>query len=133
MTDEEREEYNAILDVTGTGIMGYVEIPKINVSLPIYHGTDESILQIAIGHIEGSSLPVGGEGTHCVISGHRGLPSAKLFTDLDKLQEGDIAQITVLDETSGRRIVALLPLTDRQRGMLLAGGLLNYSREQAKD
>ena len=99
MTDEEREEYNAILDVTGTGIMGYVEIPKINVSLPIYHGTDETILQIAIGHIEGSSLPVGGEGTHCVISGHRGLPSAKLFTDLDKLQEGDIAQITVLDET----------------------------------
>lgn len=99
MTDEEREEYNTILDVTGTGIMGYVEIPKINVSLPIYHGTDETILQIAIGHIEGSSLPVGGEGTHCVISGHRGLPSAKLFTDLDKLQEGDIAQITVLDET----------------------------------
>lgn len=99
MTDEERKEYNAILDVTGNGIMGYVEIPKINVSLPIYHGTDEAILQIAIGHIEGSSLPVGGEGTHCVISGHRGLPSAKLFTDLDKLQEGDITQITVLDET----------------------------------
>lgn len=98
MTDEEREEYNSILDITGTGIMGYVEIPKINVSLPIYHGTEESILQIAIGHIEGSSLPVGGTGTHCVISGHRGLPSAKLFTDLDQLQEGDIAQITVLDE-----------------------------------
>ncbi|MBP3873657.1 MAG: class C sortase, partial [Lachnospiraceae bacterium] len=64
-----------------------------------YHGTDEAVLQIAVGHIEGSSLPVGGEGTHCVISGHRGLPSAKLFTDLDQLQEGDIAQITVLDET----------------------------------
>ena len=98
MTDEERENYNSILDITGTGIMGYVEIPKINVSLPLYHGTDEAILQTAIGHIEGSSLPVGGTGTHCVISGHRGLPSAKLFTDLDKLQEGDIAQITVLDE-----------------------------------
>ena len=98
MTDEEREEYNAILNVTGTGIMGYIEIPKINVSLPLYHGTDEAILQTAIGHIEGSSLPVGGIGTHCVVSGHRGLPSAKLFTDLDKLQEGDIAQITVLDE-----------------------------------
>ena len=99
MTDEERKVYDSLLDVTGTGIMGYVEIPKINVSLPIYHGTDETILQIAVGHIEGSSLPVGGEGTHCVISGHRGLPSAKLFTDLDQLQEGDIAQITVLDET----------------------------------
>ena len=99
MTDEERKVYDSLLDVTGTGIMGYVEIPKINVSLPIYHGTDETILQIAVGHIEGSSLPVGGEGTHCVISGHRGLPSAKLFTDLDQLQEGDIVQITVLDET----------------------------------
>ncbi len=99
MTDEEREEYNSLLDIDGSGIMGYVEIPKINVSLPIYHGTDEAVLQIAVGHIEGSSLPVGGEGTHCVISGHRGLPSAKLFTDLDQLTEGDIVQITVLDET----------------------------------
>lgn len=99
MTDEERETYNSLLDVDGSGIMGYVEIPKINVSLPIYHGTDEAILQVAVGHIEGSSLPVGGKGTHCVISGHRGLPSAKLFTDLDQLQEGDIAQITILDET----------------------------------
>ncbi len=99
MKDEEREVYNSILDVDGTGIMGYVDIPKINVSLPIYHGTDEAVLQIAVGHIEGTSLPVGGEGTHCVISGHRGLPSAKLFTDLDQLTEGDIVQITVLDET----------------------------------
>ena len=99
MTDEEREEYNSLLDIDGSGIMGYVEIPKINVSLPIYHGTDEAVLQIAVDHIEGSSLPVGGEGTHCVISGHRGLPSAKLFTDLDQLTEGDIVQITVLDET----------------------------------
>ncbi len=99
MTDEEREDYNSLLNVDGNGIMGYVDIPKINVTLPVYHGTDETILQIAVGHIEGSSLPVGGKGTHCVISGHRGLPSAKLFTDLDQLQEGDIAQITILDET----------------------------------
>ncbi len=99
MTDEEREEYDKILDVGGNGVMGYVYIPKINVTLPVYHGTDETILQIAVGHIEGSSLPVGGKGTHCVIPGHRGLPSAKLFSDLDKLQEGDIAQLTVLDET----------------------------------
>lgn len=99
MKDEERERYNGILDISGTGIMGYVNIPKINVSLPIYHGTDESVLQIAVGHIEGTSFPVGGTGTHAVISGHRGLPSAKLFTDLDQLVEGDIFQITVLDET----------------------------------
>lgn len=99
LTEEEREHYNEILNVGGTGIMGYVEIPSINVSLPIYHGVDEGILQVAIGHIEGSSLPVGGAGTHCVISGHRGLPSAKLFTDIDKLVEGDLFMMRVLDET----------------------------------
>lgn len=93
------KEYEDLLDITGTGIMGYVEIPGISVSLPIYHGTDDDILQIAIGHIEGSSLPVGGPGTHCVISGHRGLPSSKLFTDLDQMTEGDIFMLRVLDET----------------------------------
>lgn len=93
------KEYEDLLDITGTGIMGYVEIPGISVSLPIYHGTDDDILQIAIGHIEGSSLPVGGPGTHCVISGHRGLPSSKLFTDLDQITEGDIFMLRVLDET----------------------------------
>jgi len=99
MTDEQRAEYESILDVTGTGIMGYIEIPSIDVSLPIYHGTNESVLQIAIGHIESSSLPVGGIGTHCVISGHRGLPSAKLFSDIDQLKEGDVFMIQVLDDT----------------------------------
>lgn len=99
MTDEEREEYESLLDVSGNGILGYIEIPKIKVSLPIYHGTDEAILQIAVGHIEGSSLPVGGPGTHCVLSGHRGLPSAKLFTNLDELVVGDEFVIRVLDET----------------------------------
>ena len=99
LTDEEKELYNSILDVTGTGIMGYVNIPKIGVSLPIYHGTDPAVLEIAVGHIEGSSLPVGGKGTHCVISGHRGLPSAKLFTDIDQLQEGDTFQLQVLNRT----------------------------------
>ena len=98
MTDEERKEYESLLSVDDSGIMGYIDIPKINVSLPIYHGTSEEVLQVAVGHIEGSSLPVGGKGTHCVVSGHRGLPSAKIFTDMDQLQEGDIAQITVLDE-----------------------------------
>ena len=98
-SEEEKEEYEGILNISGTGIMGYIEIPKIKVSLPIYHGVDEGILQIAIGHIEGTSLPVGGEGTHCVVSGHRGLPSAKLFSDLDKMVEGDTFMMRVLDET----------------------------------
>lgn len=99
LTDDEREEYNKILDISGTGIMGYIEIPSIKVSLPIYHGVDEGILQIAIGHIEGTSFPVGGKGTHCVVSGHRGLPSAKLFSNLDDLREGDTFMMRVLDET----------------------------------
>lgn len=99
LTEEEEEEYNRILDIGGTGIMGYIEIPEIRVSLPIYHGTDEGVLQIAVGHIPGSSLPVGGIGTHSVVSGHRGLPSAKLFTNLDELDEGDVFMIRVLDET----------------------------------
>lgn len=99
LTEEEKAEYTKQLDITGTGIMGYIEIPVIKCSLPIYHGTDEGVLQIAIGHIEGSSLPVGGEGTHCVLSGHRGLPSAKLFSDLDELKEGDTFMIRVLNET----------------------------------
>ena len=99
LSEEEQEEYNRLLDVTGSGIMGYVEIPSIDCSLPIYHGTDEGVLQIAIGHIAGSSLPVGGKGTHCVTSGHRGLPSAKLFTNLDELKEGDTFMLHVLDET----------------------------------
>ena len=98
MSDEEREEYQKVLDVTGTGIMGYIEIQKINCFLPIYHGTDDSVLQIAIGHIEGSSLPVGGANTHSVLSGHRGLPSAKLFSDLDQIREGDSFVIRILDE-----------------------------------
>ncbi|HBI64354.1 MAG TPA: class C sortase [Clostridiales bacterium] len=99
LTPEEQKEYEAKLDVSGTGMMGYVEIPSIRCTLPIYHGTNEAVLQIAIGHIEGSSLPVGGTGTHCVLSGHRGLPSAKLFTDLDQLVEGDTFMLHVLDET----------------------------------
>ncbi len=99
MSEEEKAEYEAELNLSGNGIMGYIEIPSIGCSLPIYHGTAESVLQIAIGHIEWSSLPIGGKSTHSVLSGHRGLPSAKLFTDLDKLSEGDIFMIRVLDET----------------------------------
>ena len=98
LSDAQKEEYEKLLDISGVGIMGYLEIPELNMSLPIYHGTEESVLQIAAGHLEWSSLPVGGESSHCVISGHRGLPSAKLFTDLDKLQKGDVFVLRVLDE-----------------------------------
>ena len=98
-SEEEHQQYENLLSISEDGIIGYVEIPSIHVSLPFYHGTDEDILQVAAGHIEGSSLPVGGEGTHCVISGHRGLPSARLFTDIDQLTEGDIFTLLVLDET----------------------------------
>ncbi len=99
ISDEEMAEYTALLNVSGNGILGYIEIPKIGCSLPIYHGTDDTVLQIAIGHITGTSLPVGGVGTHSVLSGHRGLPSAKLFTDLDEMAVGDEFLIRVLDET----------------------------------
>ncbi len=96
LSKKDKKKYESLLDVSGTGIMGYIEVPKIDCSLPIYHGTDEGALQIAIGHLEGSSLPVGGKSTHCVLSGHRGLPSARLFTDLDQMEEGDIFILNVL-------------------------------------
>ena len=98
LSEEEYEEYESMLNPTGSGIMGYIEIPKINCSLPIYHGTDEAVLQIAVGHIEGTSLPTGDIGTHTVLSGHRGLPSAKLFTDLDQMEESDLFVIRVMDQ-----------------------------------
>lgn len=97
-TLEENALYESLLNISGSGIMGYIEIPSIGVSLPIYHGVSDTVLQVAVGHIEGSSLPVGGAGTHCVLSGHRGLPSARLFTDLDELEEGDVFMLRVLDE-----------------------------------
>lgn len=90
-------DYNDILNISGTGIMGYITIPAIRAEFPIYHGTSEEVLNIAAGHLEGSSLPVGGVGTHSVISAHRGLPSARLFTDLDKIVVGDTFTITILD------------------------------------
>ena len=98
LTDEQKAAYESLLDVSGLGVMGYIEIPEIDCSLPIYHGTEESVLQVAVGHLEWSNLTVGGEGTHCVLSGHRGLPSAKLFTNLDKLAVGDTFLLRVLDE-----------------------------------
>jgi sortase A len=99
MTDEEQSDYNSKLSIDDTGNMGYITIPKINVTLPIYHGTTEEVLQTSIGHLEGTSLPVGGESTHSVLSGHRGLPSSKLFSDLDKLKVGDRWTVSILNET----------------------------------
>lgn len=90
--------YNNVLDVAGNGIIGYISINKIGVELPIYHGTSESVLNVAAGHLEGSSLPIGGESRHSVISAHRGLPSAKLFTDLDRLEVTDTFTITILNQ-----------------------------------
>lgn len=98
-SDEPDSEYMASLNLTGDGMMGIVEIPKIAIKLPIYHGTSDEVLQQAAGHLEGSSLPIGGESTHAVISAHRGLPSASLFTDLDQMKIGDHFLIHVLDNT----------------------------------
>ena len=99
MSEIERSEYNACLNIDGSGNMGYIDIPKIRVMLPLYHGTEEAVLQTSIGHIEYTSLPIGGESSHCVVSGHRGLPSAKLFSDLDKLTYGDQFTLNILNET----------------------------------
>lgn len=98
LTEDQAAEYATLLNTGGNGVMAYIEIPSIGVSLPIYHGTDEAVLQVAVGHLEWTSLPVGGASSHCVVSGHRGLPSARLFTDLDKLTEGDLFILRVLDE-----------------------------------
>ena len=99
-TEGERDDspYNELLNIGGNGIIGAIKIPVVKINLPIYHGTDESVLQIASGHYLGSSLPIGGESTHAILTGHRGLPSAKLFTDLDRLEEGDTFYIKVLGE-----------------------------------
>ncbi len=99
MTDENMEEYESLLNPTGNGVMGYIDIPVMDLSMPLYHSVEESVLAVAIGHIEWTSLPVGGESTHSVVSGHRGLPSAKLFTELDKLVVGDLFMLHILDET----------------------------------
>ena len=93
------ENYGDILNISGTGMMGYITIPKISQELPVYHGTSDAVLSIAVGHLEGSSLPVGGDGTHCVVSAHRGLPTAVLFTYLDRMEVGDIFYFTILDRT----------------------------------
>ncbi|WP_205015417.1 class C sortase [Streptococcus porcinus] len=99
LTEEERQDYNSQLAIDKTTNMGYISIPKINVKLPLYHGTSDKVLQTSIGHLEGSSLPIGGRSTHSILSGHRGLPSSRLFSDLDKLRVGDRWTVSILNET----------------------------------
>ena len=118
LSDAQKEEYERLLNVSGLGVMGYIEIPSIDCSLPVYHGTEESALQIAVGHLEWSSLPVGGRSTHCVLSGHRGLPSAKLFTNLDKLQMGDVFMLRVLDEVLTYEVDQILIVEPQETGAL---------------
>ncbi len=108
--EEEDEEYMSCLNLNGDGIMGYVQIPKIGIKIPVFHGTSEEVLQIGAGHLEGSSLPVGGESTHAVLSAHRGLPSASLFTDLDLMKEGDHFYISVLNETLAYEVDQILTI-----------------------
>ena len=118
LSEEQKAQYESLLDVSGLGVMGYIEIPKIDVSLPIYHGTEESVLQIAVGHLDWTSLPVGGESTHCVLSGHRGLPSAKLFTNLDRLREGDTFLLRILDEVLTYEVDQILIVEPQEIGAL---------------
>ena len=119
LDDEQKVHYNALLDVGSNGIIGYIEIPKIDIVYPIYHGTDEAVLQVAIGHLEWTSLPVGGKSSHCVISGHRGLPSARLFTDLDLMEEGDTFLLRVLDEVLTYEVDQILIVEPHETEALL--------------
>lgn len=111
--EDEDSEYWNVLNLNGDGMMGYISIPKINVELAIYHGTSDEVLQTGVGHIEGTKLPVGGEGNHTVLAAHRGLPSAKLFTDLDQLVEGDEFYIHIFDEVLAYQVDQILPMVDK--------------------
>lgn len=123
LNDAENAEYESLLNVDGSGIMCYLEIPKIDTRLPVYHGSDEAVLQVALGHLPWSSLPVGGESTHTVISGHRGLPSAKLLTNLDQMENGDIILIRVLKETLTYQVDQILTvLPDEMENLTIEPG-----------
>lgn len=105
--------YRSLLDPQGSGIMGYLSIPKIGQQIPLYHGVSQGVLQVAAGHMSGTSLPVGGSGTHCVIAAHRGLPSARLFTDLDRLEPGDLFYLHILDRVLAYRVDQILPMVEK--------------------
>lgn len=108
LPEEKKAEYNELLNVLGTGMMGYIDIPSIDVEIPVFHGTSDATLQTSVGHLEWSSLPVGGENSHCVLSGHRGLPSARLFTDIDKLTVGDTFMLNILNEVFTYEVDSIL-------------------------
>ena len=126
----EGTEYWSVLNIGNDGIMGYLMIPKINQTIPIYHGTSDKVLQKAIGHLSGTSLPIGGEGTHCVVAAHRGLPSAKLFTDVDQLKEGDKFYAHILDKTFAYEVDQILPMVDKDDLDTLTGAM---QIEEGKD
>ena len=117
-SEEDLAEYGSLLNLDGSGIMGYIEIAELKVSLPIYHSVDDGVLQVAVGHMPGTSLPVGGKGTHSALSGHRGLPSARLFTDLDQLREGDTFLLQILDETLTYEVDQVLIVEPNEVGVL---------------
>ena len=119
LSEEQWEHYNALLNVGNNGVMGYVEIPLLDIVYPVYYGTDEAVLQVAIGHLDWTSMPVGGESSHCVISGHRGLPSARLFTDLDKMEVGDTFLLRVLDEVLTYEVDQILIVEPHETEALL--------------
>ena len=112
-TDGADSLYRSLLNPQGSGIMGYLSIPKIDQKLPLYHGVSQGVLQVAAGHMSGTSLPVGGSGTHCVIAAHRGLPSARLFTDLDRLEPGDTFYLHILDRVLAYRVDRILPMVEK--------------------
>ena len=123
LSESMMEEYLQQLDVGDNGVMGYIRIPSIDVMLPVYHTVEDVVLQVAVGHIEWSSLPIGGESTHSILSGHRGLPSAKLFSDLDKLREGDVFILQILDQTFTYEVdQILIVLPDVIDGLLIEEG-----------
>lgn len=121
--DMKGTEYWDVLNIGDDGIMGYLKIPKINQTIPIYHGTSDGVLQKAIGHLSGTSLPIGGEGTHSVLAAHRGLPSAKLFTDVDQLKEGDKFYAHILDKTLAYEVDQILPMVDKDDLDTLTGAM----------
>lgn len=119
LTPQQQTQYRQLLNLEGNGIMGYLEIPVIDVLLPIYHGADEGVLQVAVGHLEWTSLPVGGESSHCVLSGHRGLPSARLFTDLDAVEVGDTFSLHVLGQTLTYQVDQIMVVEPQETEALL--------------
>lgn len=130
-TAEEMDtEYWKALNVAGDGVMGYLSIPDIKVKLAIYHGSEEAVLQTGVGHIKGTNLPIGGESNHSVLSGHRGLPSARLFTDIDQLVLGDMFYIHILDETFAYQVDQILDMVDKNDAVALTEAL---AQEEGKD